>query len=140
LAKYNADKAAGLISGAKDIEMQKELGKEEIKSQYSSEVNDFYKLSNADKNAYFKKDPAKAKELYDQAKEMDSKLTGKGLTTTKFKATASSGGKKSGGSKKGKKIDYASIIKSTNASNLKYDKALRGILKRNKIKRKKATA
>lgn len=67
--------------------------KDSILSKYSQEVQDFSKLSNAEKNEYFKRDPVKAKELYDQAKLMDAELGKK--TSTSSKTTKKTSSKKS---------------------------------------------
>lgn len=90
LANYNQALKDGTISGAKALATKQSLDKEAVTSQYPQEVLDFYGLSNANKSAYFKQDPAKAQQLYDQAKQLDAKLVGTGLSTTKFKATTAS--------------------------------------------------
>jgi len=86
LDAYNKGVKDGTITGPDVMTKQKSLAKEAITSQYSSEVKDFYNLSNANKNAYFQKDPAKAQQLYDQSKQMDSQLTGTNAATTKYKS------------------------------------------------------
>ncbi len=106
LDAYNKGVKDGTITGPDVMTKKKALDKEAITSQYSNEVNDFYKLSNAEKNAYFKADPAKAKELYNQAKEMDAKLTDKGLATTKFNGKTASSKKSSSSSKKKSSNDF----------------------------------
>jgi hypothetical protein len=50
------------------------------------------------------------------------------------------GGFTKGSSSKGKKIDYASQISASNEDYMKYDTALRNLVKKSKIKRKKAKA
>lgn len=95
LDAYNKGIKDKTITGPDVMTKKTALDKEEITSQYSSEVKDFYNLSNAAKSAYFASDPTKAQELYDQAKTMDSKLVDKGLATTKFKTTTSPGSSKS---------------------------------------------
>jgi len=85
LASYNQGIKDGTITGPDALTKQNSLNKEAVTSQYPAEVKDFYNLSNADKNAYFQKDPAKAQQLYDQSKQMDSQLTGTTTATTKYK-------------------------------------------------------
>ena len=117
LDAYNKGVKDGTITGPDVMTKKKTLDKEAITSKYSSEVNDFYKLSKADQQAYFDKDRAGATKLYDQAKLMDAELVGKGLASTKF-STKSSGGtaKKSGGSKSSgtSKANIAKILADMN--------------------------
>jgi ribose 5-phosphate isomerase RpiB len=76
--KYNKDKSK--MSSIDQMKTEKSLATLKIKSDYSQDVIDFYNLSNTDKNAFFKRDPSTAKSLYAQAKELQAKLTGTGLT------------------------------------------------------------
>ena len=124
LADYQTAKKAGTLSGPKDYSTQLSLAKEAITSQYPQSVLDFYGLSKANQNAYFASDRVKATALYNQAKQLDAQLVGKGISSTKF-ATAVTGAKsksgssrtsKSSGSKTSKGVSvakYASVLKST---------------------------
>ena len=131
LEAYNQKVKDGTITGPDKITQEKSLAKEAITSQYGTEVLDFYKLSNADKQAYFKQDPETAQRLYDLAKEMDNKLVGSGLATTKVSSTSKSLSK--GSSAKKSKYDYTKRLETTKYSST----ALRDMLKSIKIQRGK---
>lgn len=75
-AQYEENKLSGKLTGPADLKAQRSLTKQAVTSKYSQDVQDFYALSKANMNAYFKQDPAKAKQLYDQAKQLDSQLGG----------------------------------------------------------------
>ncbi len=103
-AQYQQNKLSGKLNGPENFTAQNKLSKESITSKYSEEVKDFYALSKEQQNVYFKTDRAKATELYDQAKKLDSELgatkykyglgkkpkkgkTAKGLSAKKFNLT-----------------------------------------------------
>lgn len=130
LAAYNAAKAAGTLTPVQDYKKQQSLAREAITSQYSSDVITFYGLSKAQQTAYFKTNPTEAKKLYDQAKQLDSQLTSKVGTTSKFKSTG-----KSAKAKKGK-YNYASRLSVKKSST----GALRRLIASSKIKSKKVSA
>lgn len=133
LRSYQKDQTT--LSDSKKIQKERELNTLKIKSDYDQDVIDFYNLSNADKSAYFKRDPEKAKQLYDQAKELSGKLAAAGLssktvsTSTDSSKKSSGGSKKSGGAKKGK-YDYAKQLASTNSTTTKAFEELRSITKK----------
>jgi len=135
-AQYEQNKLNGKLNGPEDLKAQQALSKEEVTSQFSDEVRDFYGLSKAQKNEYFKRDPDKAKELYAKAKEMDAKLGGDGK-----KLSLSTKSKKTGKGKKAKKgaFDYAKTVASTNTSAFKNQSALRNLVKAARITRKRIT-
>jgi len=142
LDAYNKKIKAGTLTGPDKLTTEKSLAQEAITSQYPSEVKDFYNLSNADKQAYFKADPQTAQKLYDQAKEMDAKLVGTGLTTTKFKTTSSSSksssSKSSSKSASKGKINYGTLFSASYKSASTDQAALRKLLSSISIKAKKA--
>jgi len=131
-AQYEQDKLSGKLTNAKDFAAQNKLAKEAITSKYPQEIQDFYALSKSKQNAYFASNRPKAKELYDQAKKLDSELNaGKFTTTPKYKYGL---GKKPKSSKyaKGGKLNYSKQLVSGKTNST----ALRSILSRVKIKRK----
>lgn len=100
------------IASGDSTASDKDIKEKVIKSKYSQEVQDFSKLSNAEKNAYFKRDPTKAKQLYDQAKQMDGELGKKTSTkTTKTTAKKSTGKKTAKKSTKGRKAPRGAMPK-----------------------------
>lgn len=130
--KYERDK--NTMNDSERLKAEKSLSTLKIKSDYSNEVIDFYNLSNADKNALFKSNPQKAQQLYDQAKELSTKLANAGLTTKKVSTSSGKGGTKKSG-RKASKVDLASISK-VRAADAKTTTALRKIAKGTKIKKK----
>lgn len=111
---YNKAKAAGTLSPAKDFATQASLSKQAVTSKYPQAVLDFYNLSKAQQNAYFASDRKTATSLYDQAKNLDSELVSKGLSTTKYK-TPVTGTKTT----KAKKVSVASMNKYTKVTKVK---------------------
>ena len=102
------------IASGDSTASDKDIKEKVVRSKYSQEVQDFSKLSNAEKNAYFRRDPTKAKQLYDQAKQMDGELGKKTSTkTTKTTAKKSTGGRKvaKGKSTKGRKAPRGAMPK-----------------------------
>lgn len=125
--------------------------KDEITSKYSQEVQDFSKLTNAEKNEYFKRDPAKAKELYDQAKLMDAELGKKASkatktstkkttakTSTKKTSSRSSGAKtaKRGSLPNWKNISPSKGLVNTRVSSVKHAPVKKPVYKGKKVVRK----
>jgi hypothetical protein len=106
-AKFENEVKLGKLNDVEKQTAEKKLTKMSVTKDYSGEVLDFYNLSNADKNAFFKRDPAKAKDLYAQAKDLAAKLEGKGIAFKKVSTSTKAGktGRKSTGRKvaKGKK-------------------------------------
>lgn len=137
LDKFNTDVKAGKLTGPAQLKAEQSLTKQAVTSKYSQEVLDFYSLSNAQKSAYFKSDPQKAQQLYDQAKQLDSQLVAGG-GTTKFK-TGTVGGKKSTNVSRAKtsKFNYTKTVKATNTTKFNNQAALRKLVRASKITRKK---
>jgi hypothetical protein len=142
LAKFENDVKAGKLNDVQKQSKEKSLAKMAITKDYSKEVVDFYGLSNADKNLFFKRDPQKAKALYDQAKELAAKLDGKGLpaktvsTATKAKkgTKAKGSGGKTARAKKGKSSYAKFSVVGVNTS--KNVGALRALVQKPKYTRK----
>jgi hypothetical protein len=113
--------------------------KDKTLSRYSKEVQDFYALTNAEKNAMFKSDPVKAKTLYDQAKKLEGELVSSGVKkakTTKVKtASKKTSGKKTkvAKGKSGSKAKKGNYNYSTRVlTGLATSTALRNIVQKNK--------
>jgi hypothetical protein len=137
--KYERDKEK--MNGSERLKAERSLNTLKIKSDYDPEVVDFYNLSNADKSQLFKTDPEKAKQLYDKASELSSKLANAGLSSKKV--STSTGKKGSGGSKKGGrkgKLDITKGFSATRATGAKTTSALRKIVKGSTIKKRPVTA
>jgi hypothetical protein len=122
--------------------------KDAITSKYSQEVQDFSKLTNAEKNEYFKRDPAKAKELYDQAKQMDAELGKKtskasGKTSTKKTSSKKTSTKKTSSktAKRGslpnwKNISPSKGLVNTKVASVKFAPVKKPVYKGKKVTRK----
>lgn len=113
LTKKQQDIATGLSPDYLTVSKPKE---KVVKSKYSQEVQDFAKLSNSEKNAYFRRDPVKAKQLYDQSKKMEAELGTKSKTSkaTTKKASTKKTAKKS---TKGRKIARGKMPKFISVTN-----------------------
>lgn len=90
LAKYQQGIKDGTLTGSDRIKAEQTLARQQVQSKYTQEVIDFYNLSKAGRDEYFRRDRAKATELYDQAKKMDGELGTKKLASTARKTSSSS--------------------------------------------------
>jgi hypothetical protein len=137
-AKTKYERGKDKMNDSERLKAEKSLATLKIKGDYDQEVIDFYNLSNADKNALFKSNPDKAKQLYDKAAELSTKLANAGLSSKKV--STSTGRGKGGGGKKGgsKKVTSAAItaLSATTKTGQQTTSALRKIVKGSKIKRK----
>lgn len=120
LKDYNKKKAT--MSSLDQLKTEKSLNTLKVKADYDQDVIDFYNLSNADKNAYFKRDPQKAKELYGKAKELGTKLGNAGSTNklkNGIRTASATKGKKKGSKAKIAKTPKVSVPKITLAKSRK---------------------
>lgn len=127
-AQYEQDKANGKLSAVEDYKKRQTLSREGVTSQYSDEVKEFYGMSKAQQKAFFASDPEKAKELYAQAKQLDSQLG-----ANKYKYGLST---KAKAARNGNKYDFAKSISSAFKVSQSNTSALRKLVKGSKIKRK----
>lgn len=142
-SKYNKNVKEGNYTTAQKIRAEAELNKAKIGAQFSKTTRDYYGLSKAQLTNIVTTDP-NGKAILDDVLKYGDALKESGLAEyNKFKdkngnislAKAKTSGKS--GSKKGRKIDYASSIASINSTGINNGKALQAILKRPKITRKK---
>jgi hypothetical protein len=125
VANYENDSLNGKYNDVQKQTKEKSLAKLKVTSDYSKEVVDFYNLSNAGKSDFFKRDSAKAKSLYGQAKELEAKLSGAGITTKKV--STATGRKTTGRKSGGRKVAGLGLPNQTNSNKLNsMAKSLRG--------------
>lgn len=144
LAKYQAAKTAGTLTGAKDLSTQKSLAREAVTSKFSSEVLSFYNLSKADQNAYFAQDKAKATDLYNQAKQLDGQLVSQTGASSKYKyglGTKPKAAKKAKSVRQAsaKKLNYTSRVAATPSSTARTSSALRNLVRGSKFSSSKVS-
>jgi hypothetical protein len=138
LAQYQNNNATGKLNPVDDYKAKQSLGKEAITSKYSNEVQDFYGMNKTQQNAYFAQDRPKATQLYDQAKQLDQELAGKGFVVKpKYKYGLGSKPKKAKVAKvagiKKSHLNYSKMVAGSGKSNFG---ALRKLVSSTKIKHK----
>lgn len=131
----------GKYTTAQKIKAETELNKAKVGAQFSKESRDLYGLSKEQLLGYVSSNPD-GNAILRQVIEYGDALKEAGLAqynkfrNSKTGAVTLAGAKKTGG-RKGKSINYAAQLASTNAAGSANSKALQAILKRPKIQRKK---
>lgn len=133
-AQYEYKKLKGQLTQPEDVKLSQSLRRESITSKYSQEVNQFYNLTKAQQSEAFRQDADHAKALYGQAKQLDAELVGAKLRTTKFAVKRAKKGRK------GASFNYAAHMGATFSLGARNTSAVRNLVKRVRITRKKAKA
>lgn len=127
-AQYEQKKLNGDLNSVDDYKAKESLAKERVTSNYSNDALDLYGMSKARQKAYLQGRPD-ADKLYAEAQKLDKALVDAGfISSAKYKYGLGSKGKKA------KKFNYASVSKTQNFT------ALRNLVRRSTIKRKKVSA